>query len=127
MLRKNSCYSSARGMCVSHNQSYETKPQEEKVVTYKAFSVMHDTIGRKAVVRETLPNSIVGCSFLNCLGRTETCKACDFKKAAVSLSAVYADLRAATPGACLHHLMTIFAALQPEGCPATVLWQCSGF
>lgn len=108
---RNSCSSSARGMHVTQNQSYDTKLQEEKVVTYKAFSMIHDTIGHKAVVREALSNSTVGCFFLNYLCRTETCKACDFEKAAVSLSAVYADLRAATPGTCLNHLMTIFAAL----------------
>lgn len=98
-------------MYVTHNQSYETKPQEEKVVTYKAFSMINDTIGHKAVVRDTPSNSTEGCFFLNYLCRTETCKACDFKKAAVSLSAVYTDLRAATPGTCLNHLMTISAVL----------------
>lgn len=88
---------------MTHNQSYVTKPQEEKVVTCKASSLIHDTAGHKAVVRDTLSNSTEGCFFLNHLCGAETCKACDFKKAAVSLSAVYTDLRAAAPGTCLNH------------------------
>jgi len=32
-IQKNNCSSGACCMCVTHNQSYETKPEEETVVT----------------------------------------------------------------------------------------------